>query len=145
MTRQNRAVIAVGPPIFVVNSVWSLITTAWFRLLAKIRPVVDGEWSQYQSPWEECFVSSPTTVPKYLAYLKAHNVGLVAWSLQPGSLLKGIPGNIPANNNSPRDTKKASNMREPSRFSRDYACNNHFGQGAGALIKQYFINNAQPL
>ncbi len=113
--------------------------------LAKIRPVVDGEWSQYQSPWEECFVSSPTTVPKYLAYLKAHNVGLVAWSLQPGSLLKGIPGNIPANNNSPRDTKKASNMREPSRFSRDYACNNHFGQGAGALIKQYFINNAQSL
>ncbi len=110
--------------------------------LAASRPVVDGEWSQYQSPWQECYRSAPVNVPKYLNYLKQHNVGVIAWSLQAGSLLKGDPRIIPANNNSANDRQFAYQLRTPSRFSQHYACNDQFGQGAGQLILNYFSLNS---
>ena len=113
--------------------------------LAAIRPVVDGEWSQYQSPWEECYSSAPLNAPKYLNYLKLHNVGLIAWSLQAGSLLKGRISITPANNNSPGDPIHPYQLKTPSSFSKNYQCNNHYGEGVGSLIKRYFNANAQPL
>lgn len=112
---------------------------------ASRQPVVDGEWSQYQSPWQECYARAPKTVPRYLAYLKTRGIGLVAWSLQSGSLLKGDPHVIPANNNSPADPKSAQQLQTPSRFIRKYRCDNQFGQGAGELIKRYFSQNSVPL
>ena len=113
--------------------------------LSSQRPVVDGEWSQYQSPWQECYARAPETTPKYLAYLKAHGIGLIAWSLQAGSLLKGNPSIVPANNNSPADPKSASQLQTPSRFDSRYRCDNQFGQGAGELIKRYYSQNSVPL
>ena len=113
--------------------------------LASHHAVVDGEWSQYQSPWQECYAEAPITVPQYLQYLKVHGIGLIAWSLQAGSLLKGNPSIVPANNNSPRDPKRAAALQIPSRFSKQYRCNNQFGQGAGKLIKQYFRQNSLPI
>lgn len=122
------------------ESDWSFIGR-----FASRRPVVDGEWSQYQSPWQECYAKAPKTVPQYLAYLKAHGIGLIAWSLQAGSLLKGNPHIIPANNNSPADPKSVVRLQTPSRFIGKYRCNNQFGQGAGELIKHYFSQNNIPL
>ncbi|HET9098717.1 MAG TPA: cellulase family glycosylhydrolase [Candidatus Saccharimonadales bacterium] len=113
--------------------------------LAKSRPVVDGEWSQYQSPWQECYYRAPVNVPHYLAYLKTLHIGLIAWSLQPGSLLKGRPNIIPSNTTKNTSTDKASQLRSPSTFSKDYLCNDEFGHGAGKLIMNYFQANASPL
>ena len=110
--------------------------------LAKKHAVVDGEWSQYQSPWAECYSSAPITTPQYLSFLHAHNIGLIAWSLQKGSLLKGNPSIEPSNLNSPYDTRSAKQLQVPSEFSHHYLCDNYFGQGAGALIKQFFKANS---
>lgn len=119
---------------------WKFIGT-----LALKHAVVDGEWAQYQAPWQECYKKAPFTTPKYLSYLKAHNVGLIAWSLQAGSLLKGNPNIVPANNNSPSDPKLASQLSVPSQFDADYSCNRDFGHGAGVLIKNYFQANSHRL
>jgi hypothetical protein len=123
------------------------LPSSWTRIavLAQTKPVVDGEWAQYESPWEECFSSAPKTVPLYLNFLLANHIGLVAWSLQPGSLLKGLPRLVPANNNSPQDTRSANQLQTPNRFLGHYACSDHFGQGSGALIKQYFADNPAPI
>ncbi len=113
--------------------------------LAQIRPVVDGEWAQYQSPWQECFVQAPTQTPNYLKFLNIYHIGLIAWSLQPGSLVKGSTSIVPKNNNTESDTSNPANLSIPSSFSNDYECNNQFGQGAGQLIQQYFKVNSKQL
>lgn len=107
--------------------------------------VVDGEWAQYQSPWEECYSHAPTTSPMYLNLLRKNNIGLIAWSLQAGSLLKGAPYIIPSNTNSPTDPTSAAMLRTPSEFSKDYACNNRYGHGVGQLLMHYFGQNSKPL
>lgn len=106
--------------------------------LAEKHAVVDGEWSQYQSPWAECYSRAPVTTPQYLSFLHAHNIGLIAWSLQKGSLIKGTPRIEPSNLNSPVDTHSAKQLQQPSEFSYHYLCNSYFGQGAGTLIQQFF-------
>ena len=113
--------------------------------LAAIRPVVDGEWAQYQAPWQECYRLAPKNTPKYLEYLHAHHIGLIAWSLQPGSLLKGSMHIIPANNNSPTDTPNPAQLSHPSTFRSNYKCSSGFGQGSGQLIKDYFSKYSLPL
>lgn len=119
------------------KSDWSFIAK-----LAKTHAVVDGEWAQYQSPWAECYSRAPITTPQYLSFLHDHDIGLIAWSLQKGSLLKGNPSIEPSNLNSPSNTTSADQLRVPSEFSYHYLCNSHFGQGAGALIKQFFKANS---
>ncbi len=119
---------------------WQFIGT-----LAANHAVVDGEWAQYQAPWQECYAKAPSSTPQYLNYLHNHGVGLIAWSLQAGSLLKGNPNVIPNNNNSPNDPKTANQLSSPSRFDPNYRCNTDFGHGAGALLKNYFLINSHPV
>ncbi len=114
-------------------------------MFSKNHAVVDGEWSQYQSPWAECYSHAPLNTPKYLRFLQTNKIGLIAWSLQAGSLIKGNPRIIPSNVNSLIDTKNPNSLRIPSRFSRHYSCNRHFGYGAGKLIMKYFLANSSPI
>lgn len=118
---------------------------SWNRLgaLSSIRPVVDGEWSQYQSPWAECYSKAYTNAPLYLSYLRKHHVGLIAWSLQAGSLVRGNRLTIPSNVNKAKDPKKAISLKRPSRLLPSYRCGHTFGQGAGQLIQAYFAKNSQ--
>ena len=118
--------------------------TSWQTIgkFAGLHAVVDGEWSQYQSPWAECYSRAPFTTSKYLQYLKSINVGMIAWSLQSGSLIKGNQHIIPSNTNSSIDPKKPVRLRTPSKFWHHYRCNSLFGHGAGQLIKQYFKQNS---
>jgi hypothetical protein len=121
--------------------------SSWRAISAfsKDHAVVDGEWAQYQSPWAECYSHAPLNTPKYLNFLQANKIGLIAWSLQAGSLIKGNPHIIPSNVNSLIDTKNPNALRNPSRFPRHYLCNDHFGYGAGRLILRYFSNNSKPI
>ncbi len=110
--------------------------------LSNIRPVVDGEWAQYQSPWAECFSDAYTNTPIYLNYLKSHNVGIIAWSLQPGSLVKGDSNTIPSNLNNKFSPQNPSLMKNPSILFPSYDCGNEFGQGVGQLLQNYFAQNS---
>src|SRR3954451_20307539 len=69
-----------------------------FRALAAVAargiPLVDSEWSQFAAtdrPWE-CQDNARAGVPRFLRFLRRVPIGLIAWSLQPGALVKGPPG-----------------------------------------------------
>jgi hypothetical protein len=56
----------------------------------QLSPVVDGEWSQRQQSgtWHapngdtgQCWSDAPVAVPRYLRYLQAEGIGLLAWTL----------------------------------------------------------------
>jgi hypothetical protein len=79
---------------------------AWnadFGYLVKsgVAPVVDGEWTNYEpAPTPQptalrssCWPDAPTAVPAYLKYLSALGIGLNAYQLQPGYLIKSY-GNL---------------------------------------------------
>jgi hypothetical protein len=91
-------------------------------------PVVDGEWTNYR-PWgkpnSECWGDAPGKVPEYLEYLYGHGIGMTAYQLAQGQLVKSStnladPTTIPATGWSCTPTAKPSN------------------EGAGALIMNWF-------
>ncbi len=95
-----------------------------------IAPVVDGEWTNYEpapttSPVprrSSCWPDAPTSVPAYLEYLSAHGVGLNAYQLQPGYLIKSY-----------------NNLADPTTMNgRTWSCQSNRepqpGQGAGSLL-----------
>ena len=99
-----------------------------------IAPVVDGEWTNYEpAPTagavplrSSCWLQAPTRVPQYLQYLAAHGIGLNAYQLQPGYLIKSY-----------------DNLADPTAINaRTWSCvSNHEpqpGQGAGALLMAWF-------
>jgi cellulase (glycosyl hydrolase family 5) len=67
-----------------------------FLLAENIAPVVVGEWTNYEpSPTsaatagrDSCWPSAPTAVPAFLTYLTQNEVGLNAYTLQPGYLIQ---------------------------------------------------------
>jgi hypothetical protein len=112
-------------------------------------PLVDGEWSQFAAddrPWE-CDSRAYTSVPRHLAYLRQRSIGLIAWSLQPGALLAGVPGRDTVHDgNDVRYTTDPARLDAPNALKASYACNTQSrGQGAGALIKRYFERNSERL
>ncbi len=121
--------------------------SSWAEIgnLAEIAPVVDGEWAQYQSPWTECFSTAYTNAPLYLNYLHAHGVGIIAWSLQAGSLVRGGRFARPSNLNSPNSPVNAADLRIPTHLTSSYDCGHEFGQGVGKLLQNYFARNSAPL
>ncbi len=106
---------------------------SWFGKVALRAnfPIVADEWSEYQSTNAECIPQAPALVPRFLSYLKARHIGLIAWALFPGLLIRGW------------------NYADPTDFDQPgYPCNASFpnydpsAQGAGQLTLQYFVDNA---
>jgi hypothetical protein len=92
--------------------------------------VVVGEWSEYQSQKTSCVRDPRTLVPEFLNYLSDHDIGLIAWALLPGVLIRG------------------TNVRDPTTFSSTapYACvlaRMQDGQGAGASVLAYFATHSR--
>jgi hypothetical protein len=99
-----------------------------------IAPVVDGEFTNYEPLPDPkvslipgyCWVDAPTAVPQYLQYLASLDIGLSAYQLVPGWLIKS---------NQHLDEPTSINPRTwscvPSREPQPY-------QSAGALIMAYF-------
>jgi hypothetical protein len=99
-----------------------------------VAPVVDGEWTNYepaptetyQAPRSSCWPEAPTAVPAYLKYLTALGIGLNAYQLEPGYLIKSY-----------------SDMAAPTTMSgRTWSCQSNReaqpGQGAGSLLMAWF-------
>ena len=99
-----------------------------------IAPVVDGEWTNYEPaptagpvpPRSSCWPDAPTSVPAYLKYLSALGVGLNAYQLQPGYLIKSY-----------------GNLADPTTMNaRTWSCQSNReaqpGQGAGSLLLAWF-------
>jgi endoglucanase len=136
------------------NMVWDVHhpgltdSTAWdgnFGYLTKKYPVVDGEWGQYSSNRPECRPASYTVVPQYLAYLRAHNVGVIGWSLQPGAMLADPTHAMPKNFSVPGQTTNPAELASPNQLTSSYACtNDDVGQGIGQLLMNEFKQYSTP-
>jgi hypothetical protein len=61
-------------------AVWN---AAFGYLRAQRVPVVDGEFVSFRGGYDWRY-NSTVNVTRYLLYCKAHGIGMVAWSLQPG-------------------------------------------------------------
>lgn len=118
---------------------------SWKRIgtLASKKPVVEGEWAQYQSTWAECFTGAYKNAPRYIHYLHQHQIGIIAWSLQANSLVRGSSlFKQPSNLNKRGDPTTAVALKAPSRLYPNYACNTDRGEGVGNLLQTYFAKNS---
>ncbi len=99
-----------------------------------VAPVVDGEWTNYEpAPTRDflplrtsCWPDARTAVPAYLQYLAAHGIGLNAYQLQPGYLIKSY-----------------GNLADPTTINgRTWSClsnqESRPGQGAGSELMAWF-------
>lgn len=121
-------------------------TASWdadfgYLIARGIAPVVDGEWTNYEpvptvdpmARRSSCWPHAPTTVPEYLRYLSALGVGLNAYQLQPGYLIKSYR-NLAAPTTMKGRTWSCRSNREPQP-----------GQGAGSQIMAWFKqHNGRP-
>ena len=105
-------------------------TRNWGDLSAKIAIIV-GEWSEFKSNGHSCVRSAPTLVPEFLNYLTAHRIGLIAWALVRGVLVRG------------------NSLTDPTTFPVDspFTCSptqlKFNTEGAGALVMSYFARQAR--
>jgi endoglucanase len=99
-----------------------------------VAPVVDGEWTNYEpaptsSPTAQptsCWSNAPTAVPQFLQYLTMYGIGLNAYTLQPGFLIRS-----------------STNLAEPTTINaHTWTCQSDSeaqpGQGAGTQIMAWF-------
>ena len=99
-----------------------------------VAPVVDGEWTNYepvptptyQSPRSSCWPDAPSKVPQYLRYLAGLGIGLNAYQLQPGYLIRSY-----------------RNLADPTTMNaRTWSCQSDRepqpGQGVGSLLMAWF-------
>ncbi len=102
-----------------------------------IGPVVDGEWTNYEPAPStsyrpapgSCWPDAVTMIPAYLQYLSSHGIGLDAYQLQPGYLIKSwLDLGDPTTINSRTWSCVQNNEPQPD-------------QGAGRLIMNWFIKN----
>ncbi|HYZ29097.1 MAG TPA: cellulase family glycosylhydrolase [Thermoleophilaceae bacterium] len=105
-------------------------------------PLVDSEWGQFAAtdrPWM-CQPDAYTTAPSYLQSMRDLSIGVLAWSLQPGALVKGILGEDTVHDgNDWRYTQNPRDLAQPSEMKSDYGCTTAArGQGAGSLLMDYF-------
>jgi hypothetical protein len=105
-----------------------------YLIAAGVAPVVDGEWTNYEpaptaypmAPRSSCWPDAPTAVPEYLKYLAALGVGLNAYQIQPGYLVKSYRNlAVPTTMNA--RTWSCQSDQEPQP-----------GQGAGSLLMAWF-------
>ncbi len=100
-----------------------------------VAPVVDGEWTNYepvpttthQPRRSSCWPQAPTAVPAYLEYLAALGIGLNAYQLQPGYLIRSYR-NLADPTTMNAHTWSCQSDREPQP-----------GQGSGSLLMAWFI------
>jgi cellulase (glycosyl hydrolase family 5) len=114
------------------------------KVAAQGIPLANSEWGQYAAtdrPWM-CQSDAYRTVPRYLQFLQDASIGLLAWSLQPGALVKGKAGvDTVHDGNDWRYTQNPRALALPNEMRPNYGCTKTArGQGAGRLVMDYFAS-----
>jgi Cellulase (glycosyl hydrolase family 5) len=136
---QANAVLKTSGVVYAVHHPAGDNTGSWgddfgYLITDRVGPVVDGEWTNYEpaptsSPTpmpSSCWPNAPTSVPQFLRYLTQYGIGLNAYTLQPGFLVKS-----------------AANLADPTTMNaKTWTCQSASesqpGQGAGAEILAWF-------
>jgi hypothetical protein len=140
MERDGGLLTSVGPVVYALHHPAGLhIRFFWFidfgyLINLHIAPVVDGEWTNYEptptvNPQpipSSCWPDAPASIVNYLSYLHAHGVGMSAYQLAPGLLIKSYSNYaVPTTINA-------------TTWSCESAAEGQPGQGAGTLIRNWF-------
>jgi hypothetical protein len=139
MTQQGALVEVSGVVYALHHPAGQPGTASWdadfgYLVFGGIAPVVDGEWTNYEPaptayptpPRSSCWPDAPTTVPKFLQYLAEYGIGLDAYSLQPGYLIRSYSNMaLPTTINAKTWTCQSSQEPQP-------------GQGAGSQVLKFF-------
>ncbi|WP_220195700.1 glycoside hydrolase family 5 protein [Ktedonospora formicarum] len=96
-------------------------------------PFIVGEWNE--TPGSGCIANARTVAPQFLAYVQELHLGLIAWALTPGSLIRsnGDP-------NTPWDWTQLTSFDTPTYACIDDIVYPYFdpqAQGGGQLILQF--------
>jgi hypothetical protein len=100
-------------------------TAQWYEdfgwlIFRHIAPVVDAEWTNYAAAKSECWSDAPKAAPAYLRYLRVRGIGLTAYQLKDGLLIR------------------TRNLDDPSRIvtagSRKWRCKNGLDEGIGTML-----------
>jgi hypothetical protein len=89
-----------------------------------VAPVVDAEWTNYAAAKSECWADAPKAVPAFLRYLTRRGVGLIAYQLKKGLLIR------------------TTNLSDPTHIYASgrgkWRCRNGLDEGAGADLMSWF-------
>ena len=137
---QQRAVLHVSGVVYSVHHPAGRADTAsWnadfgYLIIRGVAPVVVGEWTNYEpAPTARptpsrtsCWPDAPASVPEFLQYLASYGIGLNAYQLQPGFLIRSY-----------------ANMADPTTMNaKTWSCRSNSesvpGQGAGAEVLAWF-------
>ena len=116
---------------------------------AKKVPLIDSEWGQFAAddrPWM-CQPESYTTAPRYMQFLRDARIGMLAWSLQPGALIRGVAGaDTVHDGNDWRYTHDPRELRIPNEMQPNYNCTaSARGQGVGRWVMDYLARYSKPV
>jgi hypothetical protein len=104
-----------------------------YLVTSGVAPVVEGEWTNYEpaptsyptSTPSSCWPNAPTAVPAFLQYLALNGIGLNAYTLQPGFMIKSY-----------------SDLADPTTMNSAWSCDSNAepqpGQGAGSAVLGWF-------
>jgi hypothetical protein len=139
MVQQNAVLHVSGVVYAVHHPAGAVDTSSWdddfgYLITSNVAPVVEGEWTNYEpSPTTDlagepssCWPNAPTAVPAFLKYLALYGIGLNAYTLQPGFMIKSY-----------------ANLAEPTTINaQTWSCQSGTestaGQGAGADVMAWF-------
>jgi hypothetical protein len=89
-----------------------------------IAPVVDAEWTNFAAAKSECWPDAPEAVPAFLLYLARRGIGLTAYQLKKGLLIR------------------TKNLADPTHINtsgrRKWRCVDGLDEGAGADLMSWF-------
>lgn len=80
-----------------------------------------GEWANDAAVKSECWKDAPTAVPAFIGYLKKTSIGLNAWTLIKGALVRS-----------------SANLDDPTHITANSRCTNGLNEGAGHEIAASF-------
>jgi hypothetical protein len=137
---QQHAVLHVSGVVYAVHhpagaaDAGSWIDDFGYLVTTDVGPVVEGEWTNYEpapttgptATPTSCWPDAPAMVPAFLRYLTMYGIGLNAYTLQPGFLIRSY-GNLadPTTINPATWTCQSDSEPQP-------------GQGAGSAVLAWF-------
>jgi hypothetical protein len=137
---QQHAVLNVSGVVYALHHPAGQADTAsWdadfgYLVTTGVAPVVDGEWTNLEpaptayptAPRTSCWPGAPNEVPQFLQYLAEYGIGMNAYQLQPGYLIRSYSNLAgPTTMNAKTWTCQSNQETQP-------------GQGAGSQVLAWF-------
>ncbi len=95
-------------------------------LFRHVAPIVDAEWTNFAAKKSECWPDAPKAIPAYLRYLQRRGIGMTAFQLKKGVLIK------------------TKSLTDPTRIftagKAKWRCAGKLDEGAGSQLIAWFRN-----